>query len=206
MGIIPVVLLLCGLHALGGEVRAQESETTEAPDGTLPANCREEMYPCTRMYSLHRPIKRCVGGLCLYSLPRVYVINNEICTRTVCQHEEDLKGEPARVSSPVVRPHSHLLSLSLSLFVCVRQLSCAGSCPGGPGACRGHPTGNAVAIAVVTPRPGPARPDSPKMDPAVSGHTRVVVTSMFMFANLKLSAGPERSIDHITHASFSGPP
>ncbi|XP_054637466.1 microfibril associated protein 5 [Dunckerocampus dactyliophorus] len=96
MGSLPVVLLLCGLHALTAVVQAQESETTEATDGTLPANCREEMYPCTRMYSVHRPIKRCIGGLCLYSLPRVYVINNEICMRTVCQREEDLKAELCR--------------------------------------------------------------------------------------------------------------
>ncbi|KAG8009989.1 Microfibrillar-associated protein 2 [Nibea albiflora] len=52
------------------------------------------MYPCTRMYSVHRPIKRCIGiGICIYSLPRVYVINKEICMRTVCQQDEYLKGE-----------------------------------------------------------------------------------------------------------------
>uniref|UniRef100_A0A8C4DE06 Microfibril associated protein 5 n=1 Tax=Dicentrarchus labrax TaxID=13489 RepID=A0A8C4DE06_DICLA len=60
---------------------------------SVSADCREEMYPCTRMYSVHRPVKRCIGGLCLYSLPRVYVINNEICMRTVCQQDELLKGE-----------------------------------------------------------------------------------------------------------------
>ncbi|PWA23867.1 hypothetical protein CCH79_00010886, partial [Gambusia affinis] len=59
-------------------------------------NCREEMYPCTRMYSVHRPIKTCLGRLCLYSLPRVYVINNEICVRTVCQQDEYLKAELCR--------------------------------------------------------------------------------------------------------------
>ncbi|XP_077431728.1 microfibril associated protein 5 [Vanacampus margaritifer] len=100
MGNLSVVLLLCGLHALAAVVQAQESETTEAPaSAQLPANCREEMYPCTRMYSVHRPIKRCVGGRCIYSLPRVYVINNEICTRTVCQHEEYLKAELCREQS-----------------------------------------------------------------------------------------------------------
>lgn len=30
------------------------------------AECREETYPCTRMYSVHKPIKRCIGSLCLY--------------------------------------------------------------------------------------------------------------------------------------------
>uniref|UniRef100_A0A7N6BJ38 Microfibril associated protein 5 n=1 Tax=Anabas testudineus TaxID=64144 RepID=A0A7N6BJ38_ANATE len=70
--------------------------TSEVPTGALPDNCREEMYPCTRMYSVHKPIKRCIGGLCLYSLPRVYVINREICMRTVCQQDEYLKAELCR--------------------------------------------------------------------------------------------------------------
>ncbi|CAK6966166.1 microfibril associated protein 5 [Scomber scombrus] len=93
MGCLPVVLLLCSFQALTAVAQAQQTEVTEAP---LPANCREEMYPCTRMYSVHRPIKRCIGGLCLYSLPRVYVINNEICVRTVCQQDEYLKAELCR--------------------------------------------------------------------------------------------------------------
>lgn len=93
MGILPVVLLLCSFQALTAVVEAQQTETAEAH---LPANCREEMYPCTRMYSVHRPIKRCIAGLCLYSLSRVYVVNNEICVRTVCQEEENLKAELCR--------------------------------------------------------------------------------------------------------------
>ncbi|XP_029307752.1 microfibril associated protein 5 [Cottoperca gobio] len=96
MGSFPVVLLLCSFHALTAVAQAQQTESTEAPGGTLPDNCREEMYPCTRMYSVHRPLKRCIGALCLYSLPRVYVINNEICTRTVCQQDEYLKAELCR--------------------------------------------------------------------------------------------------------------
>nr|XP_046159033.1 microfibrillar-associated protein 2-like isoform X2 [Oncorhynchus gorbuscha] len=63
------------------------------------ANSREETYPCTRMYSVHRPIKRCIHSLCLYSLPRVYVINKEICVRTVCQQDEYLKAELCRERS-----------------------------------------------------------------------------------------------------------
>ncbi|XP_019724742.1 microfibril associated protein 5 [Hippocampus comes] len=100
MGNLSVVLLLCGLHALTAVVQAQEIETTEAPARTLPpANCREEMYLCTRMYSVHRPMKRCVGERCIYSRHRVYVINNEICTRTLCEYEENLKAELCRESS-----------------------------------------------------------------------------------------------------------
>uniref|UniRef100_A0A3B3UI60 Microfibril associated protein 2 n=1 Tax=Poecilia latipinna TaxID=48699 RepID=A0A3B3UI60_9TELE len=56
-------------------------------------NCREEQYPCTRLYSVHKPCKQCLNSLCFYSLRRVYVINKEICMRTVCAHEELLRGE-----------------------------------------------------------------------------------------------------------------
>ncbi|XP_055019211.1 microfibril associated protein 5 isoform X1 [Boleophthalmus pectinirostris] len=63
------------------------------------AECREEMYPCSRMYSVHRPMKKCIGGFCLYSLQRMYVINNEICTRTVCPQDEYLKAELCRERS-----------------------------------------------------------------------------------------------------------
>ncbi|KAM6936732.1 microfibril associated protein 5 [Lycodopsis pacificus] len=96
MGRLPVVLLLCSFHALAAVAQDQPAERTEAPGDTLPANCREEMYPCTRMYSVHRPVKRCIGALCLYSLSRVYVINSEICERTVCQQDEYLKAELCR--------------------------------------------------------------------------------------------------------------
>ncbi|XP_014905280.1 microfibril associated protein 5 isoform X1 [Poecilia latipinna] len=94
MGSFPAVLLLCVFHALTAVVQAQE--TVPPGDIPLPSHCREEMYPCTRMYSVHRPIKTCLGRLCLYSLPRVYVINNEICVRTVCQQDEYLKAELCR--------------------------------------------------------------------------------------------------------------
>uniref|UniRef100_A0A3Q3JDP1 Uncharacterized protein n=1 Tax=Monopterus albus TaxID=43700 RepID=A0A3Q3JDP1_MONAL len=69
----------------------------------LSADCREEMYCCTRLYSVHKPLKRSVDGRCIYSLIRVYVINKEICTRTVrflhtaadlCR---ELSGWPKRV-------------------------------------------------------------------------------------------------------------
>ncbi|XP_018538198.1 microfibril associated protein 5 [Lates calcarifer] len=95
MGSLPVVLLLCSFHVLTAGAQDQQSETP-APAATLPSNCREEMYPCTRMYSVHKPIKRCIGGLCIYSLPRVYVINKEICMRTVCEQDEYLKAELCR--------------------------------------------------------------------------------------------------------------
>uniref|UniRef100_A0A8D2NY07 Microfibril associated protein 2 n=1 Tax=Zosterops lateralis melanops TaxID=1220523 RepID=A0A8D2NY07_ZOSLA len=62
----------------------------------LPADCREEQYPCTRLYSVHKPCKQCLNEICFYSLRRVYVINKEICVRTVCAHEELLRADLCR--------------------------------------------------------------------------------------------------------------
>ncbi|XP_062393809.1 microfibril associated protein 5 [Sardina pilchardus] len=99
MGSYPIILLLCCLHARDAVVRAQQTELPSNVPDLQPSDCREEMYPCTRMYSVHRPIKRCIHSLCLYSLPRVYVINKEICVRTVCQQDELLKAELCREKS-----------------------------------------------------------------------------------------------------------
>ncbi|XP_061688554.1 microfibrillar-associated protein 2 isoform X1 [Syngnathoides biaculeatus] len=59
-------------------------------------DCREEQYPCTRLYSVHKPCKQCLNSLCFYSLRRVYVINKEVCVRTVCAHEELLRADLCR--------------------------------------------------------------------------------------------------------------
>ncbi|XP_009994085.1 PREDICTED: microfibrillar-associated protein 2 [Chaetura pelagica] len=69
---------------------APETEPTEPG----PLDCREEQYPCTRLYSVHKPCKQCLNEICFYSLRRVYVINKEICVRTVCAHEELLREYP----------------------------------------------------------------------------------------------------------------
>ncbi|KAM4741042.1 microfibrillar-associated protein 2 isoform 2-T4 [Anableps anableps] len=71
---------------------AFETEPTEPG----PLDCREEQYPCTRLYSVHKPCKQCLNSLCFYSLRRVYVINKEICMRTVCAHEELLRADLCR--------------------------------------------------------------------------------------------------------------
>ncbi|KAK2903164.1 hypothetical protein QQF64_009922 [Cirrhinus molitorella] len=100
MGSYPVSVLLCCCFFVLVTVRAQQPETHDSDATVLPPpDCREETYPCTRMYSVHRPIKRCIQSLCLYSLPRVYVINKEICVRTVCQQDEILMAELCREKS-----------------------------------------------------------------------------------------------------------
>ncbi|XP_077007232.1 microfibrillar-associated protein 2 isoform X2 [Tamandua tetradactyla] len=69
-----------------------ETEPTEPG----PFDCREEQYPCTRLYSIHKPCKQCLNEVCFYSLRRMYVINKEICVRTVCAHEELLRADLCR--------------------------------------------------------------------------------------------------------------
>ncbi|KAG9353125.1 hypothetical protein JZ751_017701, partial [Albula glossodonta] len=59
-------------------------------------DCREEQYPCTRLYSVHKPCRQCLNSLCFYSLRRVYVVNKEVCVRTVCAHEELLRADICR--------------------------------------------------------------------------------------------------------------
>ncbi|CAJ0968729.1 unnamed protein product, partial [Ranitomeya imitator] len=76
-----------------------DSYQTE-PTEPGPLDCREEQYPCTRLYSVHKPCKQCLNGICLYSLRRMYVINKEICIRTVCAHEELLRADLCRDKFP----------------------------------------------------------------------------------------------------------
>ncbi|KAB0338744.1 hypothetical protein FD754_024366, partial [Muntiacus muntjak] len=64
--------------------------------GPWGCDCREEQYPCTRLYSIHKPCKQCLNEVCFYSLRRVYVVNKEICVRTVCAHEELLRADLCR--------------------------------------------------------------------------------------------------------------
>ncbi|XP_028666015.1 microfibril associated protein 5 [Erpetoichthys calabaricus] len=103
MNIFEAAVFLCGLQAfLSGVVTAQETHI--GPTDVLPAtaedqlspDCREEQYPCTRMYSVHYPLKQCIHTLCFYSLRRMYVVNKEICSRVVCLQDDFLKAELCR--------------------------------------------------------------------------------------------------------------
>nr|KAF6496407.1 microfibril associated protein 5 [Rousettus aegyptiacus] len=60
------------------------------------SECRDEKFACTRLYSVHRPVKQCVHQLCFTSLRRMYIINNEICSRLVCKEHEVMKDELCR--------------------------------------------------------------------------------------------------------------
>uniref|UniRef100_A0A5F5PER7 Microfibril associated protein 5 n=1 Tax=Equus caballus TaxID=9796 RepID=A0A5F5PER7_HORSE len=65
-------------------------------DKNATAECRDEKFACTRLYSVHRPVKQCVHQLCFTSLRRMYIINNEICSRLVCKEHEAMKDELCR--------------------------------------------------------------------------------------------------------------
>ncbi|XP_065101969.2 microfibril associated protein 5 isoform X2 [Paramisgurnus dabryanus] len=99
MGIWPVPVLLCCCFFVFVPVWAQQTEIQDFESTVPPSDCREETYPCTRMYSVHRPTKRCIHSLCIYSLSRVYVINKEICVRTVCRQDELMMAELCREKS-----------------------------------------------------------------------------------------------------------
>lgn len=73
-----------------------ETQFETEPTEPGPLDCREEQYPCTRLYSVHRPCKQCLKSLCFYSLRRVYVVNKEVCIRTICAHEELLRADLCR--------------------------------------------------------------------------------------------------------------
>ncbi|XP_064160710.1 microfibrillar-associated protein 2 [Anguilla rostrata] len=73
-----------------------EAEFQTEPTEPGPLDCREEQYPCTRLYSVHKPCRQCLNSLCFYSLRRVYVVNKEVCVRTVCAHEELLRADMCR--------------------------------------------------------------------------------------------------------------
>ncbi|XP_010803828.1 microfibrillar-associated protein 5 isoform X2 [Bos taurus] len=85
----------------GDDVTTVTSETfTEDPtslnDKNTTTECRDEKFACTRLYSVHRPIKQCLHQICFTSSRRMYVINNEICSRLVCKEHEAMKDELCR--------------------------------------------------------------------------------------------------------------
>ncbi|XP_053228088.1 microfibrillar-associated protein 5 isoform X1 [Podarcis raffonei] len=71
----------------------------DVPGDTAPSTapeCREEQFPCTRLYSVHKPVKQCISYLCVTSVRRTYMINKEICSRIVCKEDEAMQEEICR--------------------------------------------------------------------------------------------------------------
>ncbi|XP_073452079.1 microfibrillar-associated protein 5 [Aquarana catesbeiana] len=77
---------------------------TPAPDAVDPADkvtpttgdCKEVEYPCTRVYSVQKPVKQCISYLCVTSVRRVYMVNKEICKRVMCKEDEVIQDEKCR--------------------------------------------------------------------------------------------------------------
>uniref|UniRef100_A0A8C6QXP8 Microfibrillar associated protein 5 n=1 Tax=Nannospalax galili TaxID=1026970 RepID=A0A8C6QXP8_NANGA len=108
MLMVPSDWLLLGVNGQRGDDVTQESFTEDpnlvndpatdetASDKNTTAECRDEKFACTRLYSVHRPVKQCVHQICFTSLRRMYIINNEICSRLVCKEHEVMKDELCR--------------------------------------------------------------------------------------------------------------
>ncbi|XP_021103767.1 microfibrillar-associated protein 5 isoform X5 [Heterocephalus glaber] len=78
------------------DIEPSTDELALANDKNATAECRDEKFTCTRLYSVHRPIKQCAHQICFTSLRRMYIINNEICSRLVCKEHEAMKDELCR--------------------------------------------------------------------------------------------------------------
>ncbi|POI33365.1 hypothetical protein CIB84_002883, partial [Bambusicola thoracicus] len=52
------------------------------------SDCREEQFPCTRLYSVHKPVKQCISYLCVTSMFLSALSSDEICRQ--------LAGLPSR--------------------------------------------------------------------------------------------------------------
>ncbi|XP_042311694.1 microfibrillar-associated protein 5 [Sceloporus undulatus] len=74
-----------------------ETVADEKADGpTTSPECHEEQFPCTRLYSVRKPVKQCISYLCVTSIRRTYMINKEICSRIVCKEDEAMQDELCR--------------------------------------------------------------------------------------------------------------
>ncbi|XP_041270058.1 microfibrillar-associated protein 5 isoform X2 [Onychostruthus taczanowskii] len=82
--------------ATGGVTPDSSSVQSDSETTTASSDCREEKFPCTRLYSVHKPVKQCISYLCVTSVRRMYVINKEVCTRIVCKENEVMQDEICR--------------------------------------------------------------------------------------------------------------
>ncbi|XP_011853723.1 microfibrillar-associated protein 5 [Piliocolobus tephrosceles] len=101
--IIPSDWIPLGVNSQRGDDVTQTTPETFTEDPNLvndPATdeteCWDEKFTCTRLYSVHRPVKQCIHQLCFTSLRRMYIVNKEICSRLVCKEHEAMKDELCR--------------------------------------------------------------------------------------------------------------
>ncbi|KAM9324560.1 microfibrillar-associated protein 5 [Gastrophryne carolinensis] len=83
-----------------GDGDTADVSTTAPDDGSqvtpTTGDCKEVKYPCTRVYSVQKPVKQCISYLCVTSVRRVYMVNKEICTRIMCKEDEIIQDEKCR--------------------------------------------------------------------------------------------------------------
>ncbi|XP_040293654.1 microfibrillar-associated protein 5 [Bufo bufo] len=101
-----LAVLAVVLPALGNVVVRRNSDDTattspDADDSGVKAtptteDCKEVKYPCTRVYSVQKPVKQCISYLCVTSVRRVYMVNKEICTKIMCKEDEIIQDEKCR--------------------------------------------------------------------------------------------------------------
>ncbi|KAG9469741.1 microfibrillar-associated protein 5 [Eleutherodactylus coqui] len=101
-----LAVLAIVLPALGNVVVRRDTEETAStsPDTgdsgdkvtPTPGDCKEVKYPCTRVYSVQKPVKQCISYLCVTSVRRVYMVNKEICTKVMCKEDEIIQEEKCR--------------------------------------------------------------------------------------------------------------
>uniref|UniRef100_A0A8C5QYU2 Microfibrillar-associated protein 5 n=1 Tax=Leptobrachium leishanense TaxID=445787 RepID=A0A8C5QYU2_9ANUR len=94
---IPEPGLLISRRDVGDGV-SQDPDVVDAGNQPTAAtgDCREIQYPCTRVYSVQKPVKQCISYLCVTSVRRVYMLNKEICTRLMCKEHEVMEDERCR--------------------------------------------------------------------------------------------------------------
>ncbi|XP_063094240.1 microfibrillar-associated protein 5-like isoform X9 [Cavia porcellus] len=78
------------------DIEPSTDDLASTNDKNATAECRDEKFACTRLYSVHRPVRQCVHQVCFTSVRRTYIINNEICSRLVCKEHEAMKDELCR--------------------------------------------------------------------------------------------------------------
>ncbi|XP_040217670.1 microfibrillar-associated protein 5-like [Rana temporaria] len=81
-----------------GDTATPAPDADDSADKVTPTtgDCKEVEYPCTRVYSVQKPVKQCISYLCVTSVRRVYMVNKEICKRLMCKEHEVMEDEKCR--------------------------------------------------------------------------------------------------------------
>ncbi|ELW67602.1 Microfibrillar-associated protein 5 [Tupaia chinensis] len=85
-----------GQRGVLADVGSPAEDLASPSDKNATAECRDEKFACTRLYSVHRPVRQCIHQLCFTSLRRMYIVNKEVCSRLVCKEHEVMKDELCR--------------------------------------------------------------------------------------------------------------